>query len=207
MIRRSRLALPLLGLLALALAPLRAATAQSISFGITGGASLSTFTGDLAQDAKNYSTYIVGGFARIGALGFAVQPGIYYTGKGAKSKDATEGTVKLNYIQIPLVLRLGLGPIYVGAGPAIGIKVSCKLAAASSGYGSGTDCSDDATVDPVKSTEVSGIVEAGIEFGKFSLGARGDLGLTNAIEAAQSGSTDKLGVKTRTVSAVVAIRF
>ncbi|MES2304452.1 MAG: porin family protein [Gemmatimonadota bacterium] len=212
MIHRSRLALPLLALLALA--PLRASQAQSISFGITGGASLSTFTGDLVEDAKNYSTYIVGGFARIGAMGFAVQPGLYYTGKGAKSESAsgtTAGTVKLNYIQVPLVLRLGIGSgksrLYVGAGPAIGFKVSCKLAQPTTSSYSGTDCAEGASEDPVKSTEVSGIVEAGIEFGKFSIGARGDLGLTNAIESVQSGSTSNLGIKTRTVSAVAAIRF
>lgn len=204
----TRLAVPLLA--AVVLAPLAPTTAQSISFGLTGGASLSTFTGDLVEDAKNYSTFIVGGFARVGVMGYAVQPGLYYAGKGAKSEDANgvdEGTVKLNYIQIPLVLRLRLGPMYVGAGPALGFKISCKVGPAASGTGGSTDCDEGGTEDPVKSTEVSGIVEAGIEFGKLSLGARGDLGLTNVFESAQSGSTDNLTVKTRTISAVLAIRF
>lgn len=207
MMYRTRLALPLLS--ALLLFPATRADAQSISFGITGGASLSTFTGDLVQDAKNYSTYIVGGYVRLGALGFAVQPGLYYAGKGAKSEanGVDQGNVKLNYIQVPLVLRLRLGPLYVGGGPAIGFKLNCKVSDPTAGYGGGTDCDDDATADPVKSTEVSGIVEAGIEFGKFSLGARGDLGLTNVFEAVQAGSASNLGVKTRTVSAMFAIRF
>lgn len=214
MIRPARIALSLFGLLALA--PTPRAEAQSISFGLMAGGSLSTFTGDLAEDAKNYAGYIVGGFARLSAMGFAVQPGVYYTAKGAKNSDAGAGTsdskTKLNYIQVPLVLRLGMGSskarIYVGAGPAIGFKLGCTVSAASSGYGaSGTDCSDAGTGFDAKSTEVSGIVEAGLEFGKFSLGARGDLGITNAFEAVQSGSTTSAGVKTRTVSAVAAIRF
>lgn len=221
---RIRLALPLLGVLMTA--PLGQAEAQSLTFGITGGASLSTFTGDLVEDAKNYSTYIVGGFVRIGAMGFAVQPGLYYAGKGAKSEDPTggdEGTVKLNYIQVPLVLRLRLGNMfYVGAGPAIGFKVSCKLAQPLSSSYSGTDCAEGASEDPVKSTEVSGIAEAGIEFGKFSIGARADLGLTNVFEVGTAtfnrntslrARTERelqgssLDVKTRTISVVAAIRF
>lgn len=225
MIHPSRLVVPLLG--TLLLAPLGRADAQSISFGITGGASLSTFTGDLVEDAKNYSTYIVGGFVRVGAMGFAVQPGLYYTGKGAKSEDANgvdQGTVKLNYVQVPLVLRLRLGnSLYIGAGPAIGFKVSCKLAQPLSSSYSGTDCAEGSTEDPVKSTEVSGIAEAGIEIGKFSIGARADLGLTNVFDIGTAslsrssalrgrlGPEDVpgggLGVKTRTVSVLAAIRF
>ena len=196
----------------LALAPLARAEAQSISFGLMAGGSLSTFTGDLVRDAKNYGGYIVGGFARLSAMGFAVQPGLYYTVKGAKSSSAgtgaSESKTKLDYIQVPLVLRLRLGPLYVGGGPAIGFKLGCKVSASASGYGSGgSDCADAASGFDAKSTEVTGILEAGIEFGKFSLGARGDLGISNAFEAVQSGSTAKVGVKTRTVSAVAAIRF
>ena len=207
---RIRLALPLLGVLMAA--PLGQAEAQSLTFGITGGASLSTFTGDLVEDAKNYSTYIVGGFVRIGAMGFAVQPGLYYAGKGAKS-DGQQGsadvTTKLNYIQVPLVLRLRLGNmLYVGAGPAIGFNVGCKISTTAAGYGGGTDCKNIAPGYPdANSTEISGIVEAGLEFGKFSIGARGDLGITNAIDAVQSGTVTSADVRTRTVSVVAAIRF
>jgi hypothetical protein len=54
---------------------------------------------------------------------------------------------------------------------------------------------------------ISGILEAGVEFGKFSLGGRADIGLSNAIEAIQTGSTANVTYKTRTLSAVAAIRF
>jgi len=203
--RRSQwLVLPLLA--ALAGAPLRPAGAQLISFGLMAGGSLSTFTGDFAADVKNNAGFIAGGFVRVGALGFAVQPGLYYTSKGAKSSDFSETTgdgskTKLDYIQIPLVLRISMGPLYVGAGPAIGLKISCHNVPAG---GESADCGD---AFGSKSTEVSGIAEAGLQFGKFSLGARADIGITNAIEAIQSGSADNVTYKTRTVSAVAAIRF
>lgn len=206
----TRVALPLLGMLAFT--PLGVLHAQSISLGLMAGGSLSTFTGDLVSDAKNYGGYIVGGYARLSAMGFAVQPGLYYTVKGAKSSSAGTGAsdskTKLDYIQVPVVLRLRLGPLYVGGGPALGFKLGCKVSVSASGYsGGGTDCADAGSGFDAKSTEVTGILEAGIEFGKFSLGARGDLGISNAFEAVQSGSTAKVGVKTQTVSAVAAIRF
>jgi hypothetical protein len=191
---------------ALASTPVRHADAQLLSFGLMAGGSLSTFTGDFAADVKNNAGFIAGGFVRVGALGFAVQPGLYYTSKGAKSSDFSETTgqgsrTKLDYIQIPLVLRLSLGPLYVGAGPAIGVKISCHNEPAG---GESADCDD--AFGP-KSTEVSGIAEAGLQFGKFSLGARADIGISNAIEAIQSGNTDNVSYKTRTISAVAAIRF
>src|SRR5579862_6560384 len=65
------------------------ADAQLVSFGLMAGASLSTFTGDGVSDVKNYAGFIAGGFVRIAALGFAVQPGVYYTSKGVNSAEFT----------------------------------------------------------------------------------------------------------------------
>ena len=200
----ARFVVLLLGLLSMA--PAHRAEAQSISFGVLAGASLSTFTGDVATDIKQHAGFIVGGFVRLGAMGFAVQPGLYYTAKGAKTSDFSEATnqgskTSLDYIQIPIVIRLHLGPLYVGGGPAIGIKLSCMNTV---GSGTATDCG---TTEGAKSTEISGIAEAGIEMGKLSLGLRGDLGLTNAMEAVQSGNASNVVVKTRTVSAVLMYRF
>jgi hypothetical protein len=95
-----------------------------------------------------------------------------------------------------------MGPLYVGAGPAIGLKLSCMNTPGATG--TSTDCADAAGA---KSTEISGILEAGVEFGKFSLGGRADIGISNALEAIQTGSTANVTYKTRTLSAVAAIRF
>lgn len=187
---------------ALAATPLRHADAQLVSFGLMAGLSQSTFTGNAIQDAKN-AGFIAGAFVRLGALGFAVQPGLYYSEKGAKFQENTpeENTTKLGYIQIPIVIRIHMGPLYVGAGPSIGLKMSCTNAPTS---GASSTCADSAGA---KSTEVSGIVEAGVEFRHLSLGARADIGLTNAVEAISTGNTNNVGYKTQTVSVVVAYRF
>ena len=72
------------------------------------------------------------------------------------------------------------------------------------GSAAATDCG---TADGAKSTEISGIAEAGMEFRNFSLGARADIGFTNALEAIQSGNTANVDYKTQTVSIVAAYRF
>ena len=216
MLRQIRFIAPLA--IAVLAAPIESASAQSAQFGLMAGASLSKFTGELADDVKNYSSFIAGAFVRLEFMGFAFEPGAYYTRKGAQSEEVEGGTVtnRLQYIQIPIVLKLGMGTgktrFYVGAGPSIGFNIGCRLSFA--GDGTTPDISEDCKdlsgeageFDP-KSTEFSGIAVAGVDLGKFSLGVRGDFGLTNVYESLQSGSVDQNDVKTRTISAVAMIRF
>jgi hypothetical protein len=186
----------------LATAPLQATRAQSIGFGVMGGGSLSTFTGDFVSDVKNYAGWIAGAFIHVGVAGFSVQPGVYYTAKGFKTSTSSQefgsGNKKLDYLQIPLVARLSLGPIYIGGGPAIGFKIGCQLGSP----GTTGNCGNFSGPDP-KSTEISGIGEAGIRLGKISLGARADLGLSDVF----NGPINNVNVRTRTVSAVLEIRL
>ncbi|MGH7524364.1 MAG: porin family protein [Gemmatimonadales bacterium] len=210
MIRRSGwLVLPLVA--ALAASPAHQASAQFVSFGVVAGASLSTFTGDLATDAKNNTGFLAGAFVRIGALGFAVQPGVFYVTKGAKFEDVGQGVsdkTKLDYIEIPVVIRLSLPMhLYAGAGLAIGFKLGCKVSL-DTPNASDEDCASATDVTPgPKSTEYSGIAEAGFNFGKFSLGGRADIGISNAEAALHSGSASDANFRTRTISIVAAIRF
>ena len=195
------LVLPVLA--ALLAAPQHRAQAQLISFGITAGASVSTLTGDFATDVKNNTTFLGGAFVRLTALGFAIQPGLYYTGKSAKfaSNSPLERTTKLGYIQIPVVLRFHMGPLYFGGGPSVGIKISCLNDPTA---GASTDCG---TSDGAKSTEFTGIIEAGLDFRHFSIGGRADIGISNAFEAINTGNSGVLAYKTRTISAMIGYRF
>lgn len=210
MVRASRwLVVPVVA--TLAAAPLQRADAQLVSFGVMAGANMSTLTGDFSTDLKNNTGFIAGAFVRIGALGFAVQPGAYYTVKGAKSSDFSDDAgskTSLDYLEVPLILRIGLPMhLYVGAGPAVGIKLGCKITEQAVDAGASQDCKDVVDGPDFKSTEVSGIAEAGIEFRHWSLGARADLGISNVQEAVNGGGAGDLNVKTRTLSAVLAIRF
>jgi hypothetical protein len=186
---------------ALLLGAASSAPAQLVSFGVMAGGSLSTFTGNTLSDVKHYVTFIGGAYIRLGFAGFAFQPSVYYTGKGAQTAELTEtsgATTKLTYLEIPLVLRIALGPLYIGAGPAVSVNLNCKITD-SGGVG---NCASFGGFD-ASSTEVSGIAEAGLRFGHVSIGGRADLGITNAFKQ-DVGSLD---IKTQTVSAVIAIRF
>ncbi|MEO5825498.1 MAG: porin family protein [Gemmatimonadales bacterium] len=203
-----------MALIALPLAPV---AAQSAQFGVAVGASLATLTGDLIDGAKNYSPFIAGAFARFDMSGFSIEPGIYYTGKGAKFTDeGFDATNKLAYAQIPVLVKVGFpmgstSRFYLGAGPAIGFKLSCKFKASGGGVSASTDCEDLEDEGGgglrAKSTEFSGLGVAGIEFGKFAVGIRADLGLTNVYEAFFDDVSLQPNIKTRTISLMGSIRL
>ncbi len=206
--------LSLVGLLALS--PLGRAEAQSLSVGVMAGGSLSTFTGTLATDVKNYAGFIVGGFVHASFAGFALEPGLFYTRKGAKSNetDGSKVTNQLNYIQVPLILKLGVpvGPgarFYFGGGPAIGLNIGCSLKSVNGTSTLDEKCDADLGSGQLAkpATEVSAIGVAGLEFGKFSLGLRADFGLNKTYSELIGASPDDLNLKTKTISAVAAIRF
>ncbi len=209
-----------LGALALALiaVPLAPAAAQSAQYGVAGGVSFATLTGDLVDDTDTYTTFIAGAFARFDMSGFSIEPGIYYTGKGAKVDvdDGVSATNKLTYAQIPVLLKVGFpmgntARIYLGAGPALGFKLSCKLKASGGGVSASTDCEDledeEGNGLAAKSTEFSGIGVAGVEFGKFAVGVRADFGLTNVYEGSVDGINLEPNIKTRTISLIGSIRL
>ena len=213
---RRHLPLSLAAAALLALAPLTSAQAQ-IGYGAMVGGSLANITGDLADGSKNTTTFLIGGFLNVPAGEFAIQPGLLFTRKGfaADEFEGIEAKTTFDYLQIPVVARIGMpvgqtGRFYIGVGPAFGIKMGCRLSASGGGVSASTNCDDLETDEggiALKSTEISGIGEVGLEFGKFSIGLRGDLGLTNIYKATSGNVSVEPDVKSKTISAVAAIRF
>ena len=201
---------------ALMATPVASAHAQ-LGLGVMAGGSFSNTSGDFVNDAKSTGTFLVGGFLNVNAGGFAVQPSLIFARKGFKG-DPIDGVTPKNtfdYLQLPLVLRIGMpvgstGRLYIGAGPAIGVKVGCRLSGSADGVSFSTNCDDLSTDEggiELKSTEFSGIGEAGLEFGKLSIGVRADLGLSNIYQATAGSLALPADIKTKTISAVVALRF
>ncbi|MBK7595163.1 MAG: PorT family protein [Gemmatimonadetes bacterium] len=204
-------------LAATALLAVPASAHAQIGLGVMAGGSFSNVSGDLVTDAKNTGTFLVGGFLNVNAGGFALQPGLVFARKGFKG-DPIDGVTPKNtfdYLQVPLVVRIGMpvgskGRFYIGAGPSIGVKVGCRLSGSSDGISFSTNCDDLSTDEggiELKKTEFSGIGEAGLEFGKLSIGVRADLGLSNIYEASAGSLALPADIKTKTISAVVALRF
>jgi len=201
---------------ALTVAPMATAVAQAPQFGIEAGVSMAKLTGDVTDDLESNTTFLVGGFADFQRGDLTIQPGVYFTRKGMKfSESGAELKNNLDYLQIPVLFKYG-APVgtssrfYIGAGPAVAFQLGCKFVGSGAGISASVDCEEFNDEDgglTTKSTEFSGIGVAGIEFGKFAVGLRADIGFTN-VYGASVGDIDLDGdLKTQTLSLVGSIKF
>ncbi len=106
-----------------------AAQSQETHFGIKAGVSLSNATGDGTSDLKNLvgaNGGIMGDFGFSDLLSF--HPELLFSQKGAKvestdpygSGGKLTAQTRLNYIDLPLLLRIKTGGIFFEAGPQVG---------------------------------------------------------------------------------------
>jgi hypothetical protein len=119
--------------------------------GLRGGVSVATASFDVDTfDEENRTGFVGGPFINfdLGALGLQVA-GLYNT----KGVDTNIGRLDLKYIEVPVVVKLGiplavLKPSVFG-GAALAFRTGCELA--------GADCAD-----AFKSTDVLGVVGADV---------------------------------------------
>ncbi|TPG62985.1 porin family protein [Hymenobacter nivis] len=114
-----------------------AAQAQSPSFGIKAGASLTNAVGDGAEgfDFKNKVGFH-GGFVANLPLSdvFSIQPELLYSMKGYKasgidpSGNPFNNRRTLHYIDVPVLARINAGGLFFEAGPQFGYLVAAKFA-------------------------------------------------------------------------------
>lgn len=130
--------------------------------GLEGGWTISNVVGNELDDASNRNggyggvTFII--HPNSSAVGF--QTGVLYVQRGAKSSfssggngiPVTTGGIKLGYIEVPAMLRIGVPLSVAGAAPtlvggaSLGWRVSCKAITETGSLNSSTDC-DDVLVD------------------------------------------------------------
>ena len=177
----------------LAAAPL---TAQS-SFGIVGGLASSniTISGGGVSASFSSRTGFAGGVSMTHPISkdFEFAPELLYVQKGSKVKDGSSSLgVKLAYVEVPLLFRAKFGSSatrpFVLAGPAIGVKASCKLKGSDGGTSVSADCGSDFKV---KSADFGVMLGAGLAANRFSVSVRYDLGLSNIADGADAGSSAK----------------
>lgn len=102
--------------------------AQEFNLGAKGGVNLATLTGD-DVDVETRTSFHLGLVAEIPfADNFYFGPEVLYSSQGAKFKEfGTEGFFKLDYVQVPLMLKYNVGPGFsLEAGPQIGFLVSSE---------------------------------------------------------------------------------
>ncbi|MFD1871939.1 porin family protein [Hymenobacter bucti] len=122
--------------------------AQTASFGIKAGASLTNLTGDGTGNTKNIFGFHGGLVANL-ALNdaFSIQPEVLYSMKGTKTEGSFTGystklTSRLHYIDVPVLARVNAGGLFFELGPQIGFLVAAKQKREVTGTGAGTSEQD-----------------------------------------------------------------
>lgn len=164
----------------LLLATSHALSAQVIGFKL--GATMSKIVTEPDSDLDGLTAFAGGGFVRFGLGPIAIQPELLTLTKG---HDEPAGRLELEYIEVPVLLHLGLSAgsmfaPYVFAGPAIGFEVGCQVELTTE-----TDCDDAGTDAPQnrKSTDIGITAGGGVGFnigpGTVLLEGRYNWGMTD----------------------------
>lgn len=178
-----------------------------VNFGLKGGLNFANISGSDAD--SEIRTGFTGGISLDisvpGPLG--IESGAFYSQKGAEfSEDGSEGTLSLDYIEVPVLAKVGFGPPgpaspHIILGPYVGFNVSAESEVSGGGFTFSGDISDD-----VNDTEFGGIAGLGIDLNlgltKLNAQARYGMGFTNIFT--EDGDEE---IKNSVISIVVGIQF
>ena len=127
----------------------------------------------------------------------AFQPEVLFSQQGAKLEDGSdEATLKLDFLQIPLLARIKLGdtPAHLLVGPSFGFRTKAEV----DFEGDTQDIKDD-----VESTDVGLVTGVAVNVGPAVVDARYNWGLRNLDKTADVGEK----IKSRVFSFTVGLRF
>lgn len=126
---------------------------------------------DVEEDFDRRTGFMIGGFAQLDFVGpFALQPEVLYIQKGASQEADVQGTTltgttKLDYIEIPVLVKfqLPVGGVFspnLIAGPTLGFNVTAEAELEGGGQSETEDVSDS-----VSTTDFGLALGAGADFG------------------------------------------
>ncbi len=185
------------------------------TFGVMAGVNLATLSGDDITSVDNRTGFLGGVFVTFHLTNtFAIQPEAIYSQRGASdnSDPSFDATFKLDYIDVPLLLRFDVpvaGPIrpFFVAGPSFGLQVKCAVGAEGEGASASVDCDQIEESGGIqignRTFDMSGVAGAGLDFRlggtTLMLGARYQHGFSDVVEDA--------AVKNRTWSVLAGLAF
>ena len=183
---------------------------RSLELGVAGGINFSTVSvsDDEGVDFKNRTAFGGGLFLRIpvGSM-LAFTPQVLYVGKGTKASgddlDDAELTLKLNYIEVPLLIQVPFGAgagatPYLFAGPTLAFEAGCTFGIESDAASLDIDC-DEADEQDLelerKKFDIGATVGLGLRLpagsGAFLVEGRYTLGLSNLDDSGNSDDSFK----------------
>jgi hypothetical protein len=145
--------------------------AQTIGF--KAGATFSKLDTEGDDSAQDYlRKFGGGGFVRFGLGGLGMQAELLAVTKGSHASDAdvgAEGGVRLDYIEVPVLARFGLGmnpgiSPYIMVGPSFAYNTGCSIEVSTTNGDDDADFSADCDDDMVKKFDIGATGVAGLEF-------------------------------------------
>ena len=102
--------------------------AQNVDFGIKGGLNFANITGDNTSKDNTVTAFNFGAMTEIKiSEKFSLQPELLYSGQGYDSGIKSEGTIALNYLNIPVIAKYYVTKkLSLEGGPQIGFLLSTK---------------------------------------------------------------------------------
>lgn len=206
--------LALLGLALAAYVP--AASAQGTITVLGGFVSAKTeVSGDIGAVTLSSRSGIAAGVGYDWALGSSLvfAPELLFVSKGFElTTEGIDFGIKLGYAEIPLLVRANLGSAgasvrpFLLAGPVIGFKLSCKVTGSAEGISVTTDCeSAEEDVElPITSTDFGAMFGGGLQFGRYGISVRYDLGLADVLD---DNETENISYKNRALMILGSIGF
>lgn len=122
-------------------------------------------------DAESLTAFSGGAEVQIplGATGLVLQPELLFTRKGTEFSDAeSTGKLKLDYIEIPVLLRFNIpaqsvAPFLYG-GPVVSFESACKFEGSEGSVSVEVDCDDPDLGADTESTDVGVLFGGGLAF-------------------------------------------
>lgn len=197
--------LPLLLLL------LAAAGGAQAQIGVKAGINGAVLNGEnIDMDTRYKTTYHVGAFVRLPVLGpLSIQPEVLYSLQGSEFRSALANyDTKLHYLNVPVLARVKVGPVYAEAGPQLGVLLGARedgtlRISAADGYGP----VDRSASGNYKKTDFALAAGAGVELGNIILGARYTAGLSNINDVRDLNGANDPRLRNRVIQLSVGVKF
>lgn len=202
--------------------PALAQKGADVTIGIMAGANYAKVTQEPASaDATfDYHTGLVAG-AFVGvkvADAISIEPQALYSVKGANikgtgSNSSSTGSIKLNYLEIPVLVKFWI-PMsdsqvkpFLFAGPEFEYLISCKISGKPFGITGEQDCDKPPTNIKIKSTDWGATAGGGLEFKAGQQVVRIDARYTLGLTDLNNDPSDKTKAKNRSFMGTIGIGF
>jgi hypothetical protein len=168
------------------------ANGKTVGYGIRAGVNFANLTNTNASRRVGFMAGLYGNFL-ISNSKVSFQPEIFYTQKGVKKDvQGTTGKIRLDYIEIPLLLKYNFmtkGPVIPGiyVGPYVGFNVKSDVAVSSANANGSVDIGDN-----TKSTDFGIVVGGSVGFGHINVGIRYGFGLVNVFKDESSDNKNSV---------------